>query len=79
MSDTPYVCQFQLRYCKVPIVTGAVGYGGRFTKEQLRSDDALLKQVLSNLHNIITDSVSLPDALSFDDVEVIMYLPDLIN
>lgn len=79
MSDNPYVCHFQLRYYQTPMIAGSVGYGGKFTKEQLRTDDKILHNVLDNLYKIITDSIPLPDFVDKEDVEVIMYLPDLIN
>ena len=60
-------------------MAGAVGYGGKFSKEQLRSDDSILQNVLDNLYKIITESVPLPSFMDKEDVEVIMYLPDLIN
>lgn len=79
MSDNPFVCQFQIRYFKMPVMAGAVGYGGKFSKEQLRSDDSILQNVLDNLYKIITEGVPLPSFMDKEDVEVIMYLPDLIN
>lgn len=79
MSDNPFVCQFQIRYSKMPVMAGAVGYGGKFSKEQLRSDDSILQNVLDNLYKIITEGVPLPSFMDKEDVEVIMYLPDLIN
>lgn len=79
MSDNPFVCQFQIRYLKMPVIAGAVGYGGKFSKEQLRSDDSILQNVLDNLYKIITEGVPLPSFMDKEDVEVIMYLPDLIN
>ena len=79
MSDNSFVCQFQIRYCKMPVMAGAVGYGGNFSKEQLRSDDSILQNVLDNLYKIITEGVPLPSFMGKEDVEVIMYLPDLIN
>lgn len=60
-------------------MAGAVGYGGKFSKEQLRSDDSILQNVLDNLYKIITEGVPLPSFMDKEDVEVIMYLPDLIN
>ena len=78
LGDNPFVCQFQILYCKMPIVDGAVGYGG-FSKEQLRSDDSILQNVLDNLYKIITEGIPLPSFIGKEDVEVIMYLPDLIN
>lgn len=79
MSDNPFVCNFQIRYCKIPVMDGAVGYGGKFSKEQLRLNDSLLQSVLGNLYKIIIEGVPLPDFVNKEDVEVIMYLPDLIN
>lgn len=79
MSDNPFICQFQIRYRKMPVMAGAVGYGGKFSKEQLRSDDSILQNVLDNLYKIITEGVPLPSFMDKEDVEVIMYLPDLIN
>lgn len=79
MSNNPFVCQFQIRCCKTPVLAGAVGYGGSFSKEQLRQDKSVLQNVLDNLYKIITEEVPLPDFVDKEDVEVIMYLPDLIN
>ena len=63
----------------MPVMTGAVGYGGKFSKEQLRSNDSLLQNVLDNLYKVITEGVPLPSFINKEDVEVIMYLPDLMN
>ena len=41
-------------------MAGAVGYGGKFSKEQLRSDDSILQNVLDNLYKIITEEFPYP-------------------
>lgn len=58
---------------------GCVGYGGKFTKEQLRSDRDVLEHVLTNLHKLISENTPLPEFVDQQDMDVIMYLPDLIN
>lgn len=60
-------------------MAGVVGYGGKLTKEQLRSDDSVLEMVLDNLYDVILRDVPISDDLSPEDLEVIMYLPDLVN
>ena len=63
----------------MPVIAGVVGYGGDFTKEQLQSDDSILNDVLKSLHRIISDGIPLSEHIDKEYMEVIMYLPDLIN
>ena len=79
MSEVPFKCVFQIKYCSLLLTAGVMECGGNFSKEQLRTDDSTLSQVLDKLSTTLMGSIPLLDSLNRDDIEIIMYLPDLIN
>lgn len=76
MNDK-YVCYFVVYLRTIPLLRGAMGFGGNYSREQLRTDNDLLQGVLDSIRDTIVNTLKVPRDI--DGLKIMMFLPDLID
>lgn len=76
MSNT-FKCDFIFVYEGFPLTNGSLYFGGNFEKEDLRTDDKLLNEVLSGIYDTLSSNA--PNEIDKEKLSVITYFSDLVD